>query len=46
MIRGGGKKIIRDLKIYVFGNQHMRLTKAVCQQFFNDPRNFGYRNGE
>ena len=44
--KGGGKRIIRDLKIHVFGNQHMRLTKAVCQQFFNDPRNFGYRNGE
>ena len=42
----GGKRIIRELKILVFGNEHMRLTKAVCERFFNDPRNFGYRSDE
>ena len=42
----GGKRIIEALKIHVFGNEHMRLTKAVCEQFFNDPRNFGYRPNE
>lgn len=42
----GGKRIIRELKILVFGNEHMRLTKAVCERFFNNPRNFGYRSDE
>jgi hypothetical protein len=42
----GGKRIIRELKILVFGNQDMRFTKAVCERFFNDLRNFGYRSGE
>jgi|SRR5579862_3855006 len=42
----GGKRIIRELKILVFGNEHMRLTKAVCERFFNNPRNFGYRSDD
>jgi len=42
----GGKRIIKELKIHVFGNEHMRLTKTICERFFNDPRNFGYRRGE
>jgi hypothetical protein len=44
--KGGGKRIIRALKTLVFGNEHLRLTKAVCERFFNDPRNFSYRSDE
>jgi hypothetical protein len=42
----GGKRIIRELKILVFGNEHMRLTKAVCERFFNDSKNFGHRRDD
>jgi hypothetical protein len=42
----GGKRIIRELKILVFGDEHLRLTKSVCDRFFNNPRIFGYRSDE
>jgi hypothetical protein len=42
----GGRRIIEQLKIYVFGNACRRFTKAVCERFFNNPKNFGYRDGE
>ena len=42
----GGRRIIKQLKIHVFGNENMRLTKAACERFFNSSKNFGYRRDE
>jgi hypothetical protein len=42
----GGRRIIKQLKIYVFDNAGMRFTKAASERFFNEASNFGYRDSE
>ncbi|HEV2392687.1 MAG TPA: hypothetical protein VG146_10030 [Verrucomicrobiae bacterium] len=36
----GYRIFIRSLKFYLFGDEHCRLTKQVCERFFDDPNNF------
>jgi len=37
----GGKFMIGAVKHHVFGNAKTRLTKDLCEGFFNEPSNFG-----
>lgn len=37
----GGKFIVGAIKTYVFGSKKTRLTKERCEEFFQNPRNFG-----
>ena len=37
----GGKRLIKGLKFQLFGRTNVRLTKQVCEKFFENPRNFG-----
>lgn len=42
----GGRRIVKALKIEVFGNEHLHFTKLVCEQFFADRTRFGYQPGD
>lgn len=37
----GGKRLIKGLKFCLYGRTNVRLTKKVCERFFDDPSNFG-----
>jgi len=37
--------VILSLKIHVFGKRHMRLTKEICEKFFEDDGNFVLSEG-
>jgi hypothetical protein len=37
----GGKLLVRAVKYQIFGSGSVRLTKERCENFFNDPANFG-----
>jgi len=36
----GYRIFVRSLKFYLFRDEHCRLTKKICEQFFDDPNNF------
>ena len=36
----GGKVMVEAIKRYVFGNAKTRLTRARCEEFFNDDKHF------
>lgn len=36
----GYKNLIKSLKYYLFGDESIRLTKTVCEDFFSDDQNF------
>ena len=36
----GYKNMILSVKIHLFGNRHIRLTKEFCEEFFEDDGNF------
>jgi hypothetical protein len=38
--KGGGKILIRDVKEYLFGSPHYRMTRDRAEAFFEDDRNF------
>jgi len=38
--KSGNKRMIKILKHYVFGDENIRLTKAKCESFFDNPDNF------
>ncbi|WP_205479523.1 hypothetical protein [Sphingomonas arenae] len=37
----GGKFVVSAVKYYVFGKKSARMTKERCEEFFDDPTNFG-----
>jgi hypothetical protein len=37
----GGKIMLKALKNYVFGKANIRLTRGLCEAFFDDDSNFG-----
>jgi hypothetical protein len=38
--KGGCRLLVRSLKFYLFGDEHCRLTKQRCEEFFDDDSNF------
>ena len=36
----GGKMMVKALKIHIFRDPRTKLTKRVCEKFFNDETNF------
>ena len=38
--KSGGKQMVKTLKFYLFGSSACRLTKRVCEEFFEDDANF------
>jgi hypothetical protein len=36
----GYRQFVRSLKFYLFGDEECRLTKQLCEQFFDAPDNF------
>lgn len=38
--KSGGRLLIRDVKVYLFGGVNARLTAQRCEAFFDDDANF------
>ena len=36
----GCKQLVSSLKTCLFGNKSKRMTKNICEEFFDDPNNF------
>lgn len=40
----GYKNFLSDLKLYLFDNRRKRMTKEICEDFFNNDENFVLEN--
>jgi hypothetical protein len=38
--KSGGRQLVKTLKFYLFGDSNCRLTKQLCEEFFEDDSNF------
>jgi hypothetical protein len=40
--KSGSRALVKAVKFYVFGDSNCRLTKQLCEEFFDDDANFQF----